>query len=86
MDSVLMLTTLGSSCLEICENWLERICGEGTVNGVASEDDLFILPLHSGGDHRANQNADGQSDQDRKGVSGTIRLQTQPKKRLRADS
>ena len=42
VDSVLMLTTLGSSCLEICENWFESICGEGTVNGVASEEDDFL--------------------------------------------
>jgi hypothetical protein len=37
-----MLTTLGSSCLEICENWLESTWGEGTVNGVASEGDDFL--------------------------------------------
>src|SRR5678816_2835934 len=42
VDSVLMLTTLGSSCFAICENWLESICGEGTLNIAASEEDDFL--------------------------------------------
>ncbi len=42
VDSVLMLTTLGSSCFEICENWLESVCGEGTLNMAASEEDDFL--------------------------------------------
>ena len=41
-DSVLMLTTLGSNCLAICENAFDSCCGEGTVSGVAS---LFCLSL-----------------------------------------
>src|SRR5271156_7217375 len=32
-----MLTTVGSNCFEICENWLESCCGEGILKGVASE-------------------------------------------------
>ena len=42
VDSVLILTTLGSSCFEIWENWLDSCCGEGTVNGVASEVTVFF--------------------------------------------
>src|SRR5579862_2922676 len=37
--SVLMLTTLGPSCLAICEKALESCCGEGTDSGVASDDE-----------------------------------------------
>src|SRR5579872_4548725 len=40
VDSVLMLTTVGSSCLEICENSFDSFCGDGMVSGVASE--LFL--------------------------------------------
>ena len=36
VDSVLMLTTLGSSCFAICENVFDICCGEGKVSGVAS--------------------------------------------------
>src|SRR5271165_2963189 len=44
--SVLMFTTVGSNWRAICENWLESCCGEGTVNGVASEvETAFSLPL-----------------------------------------
>ncbi len=42
VDSVLMLTTLGSSCFEIWENWFDSTCGEGTVNMAASEADAFL--------------------------------------------
>src|SRR5438477_6978398 len=42
VDSVLMLTTEGSSCLEICENWFDSCCGAGTVSGDASEEELFF--------------------------------------------
>ena len=43
VDSVLMLTTLGSSCFEICENWFDSICGEGTLNMAASEEEDAFL-------------------------------------------
>ena len=45
VDSVLMLTTLGPSCLAICENALESSLGEGTDSGVASEDFCPSLPF-----------------------------------------
>src|SRR5229473_8526016 len=44
VDSVLMLTTAGSSDLAICENWLDICRGAGTLKGVAS-DDLFSCPF-----------------------------------------
>src|SRR5437899_3232185 len=37
VDSVLMFTTLGSSCLEIWEKAFESCCGAGIVSGVASD-------------------------------------------------
>jgi len=43
--SVLMLTTVGSSCLEIWEKAFESCCGAGMVSGVASPDLAFSLPL-----------------------------------------
>jgi len=36
VDSVLMLTTLGSNCLAIDEKVFDICCGEGMVSGVAS--------------------------------------------------
>jgi hypothetical protein len=36
VDSVLILTTLGSNCFAICENVFDICCGEGNVSGVAS--------------------------------------------------
>ena len=45
VDSVLMLTTLGSSCFAICENAFDISCGEGTDSGVASLDFCPSLPL-----------------------------------------
>ena len=38
VDSVLMFTTLGSSCLEIWVNALESCFASGIVSGVASDD------------------------------------------------
>src|SRR5262245_60029136 len=37
VDSVLMLTTVGSSCLEIWENAEDICCGDGTDRRLASE-------------------------------------------------
>src|ERR1700685_8084 len=45
VDSVLMFTTLGSSCLEIWEKALESCCGAGMVSGVASDDFWPSLPF-----------------------------------------
>src|ERR1700680_2642398 len=45
VDSVLMFTTLGSSCLEIWENAFESCCGAGIVSGVASDDFCPSLPF-----------------------------------------
>src|SRR5271169_5235164 len=46
VDSVLILTTVGSSWRAICENWLDSCCGEGTWRGVASDDEAaFSLPF-----------------------------------------
>src|ERR1700687_2797492 len=45
VDSVLMFTTLGSSCLEIWEKAFESCCGAGMVSGVASYDLRPSLPL-----------------------------------------
>src|SRR5258706_244342 len=44
VDSVLMLTTVGSSCLEIWEKALESCWGAGMVSGVASPDLAVSLP------------------------------------------
>ena len=38
VDSVLMFTTVGPNSLAIWENALDNCLGEGTDNGVASED------------------------------------------------
>src|ERR1035438_10388011 len=40
-----MLTTLGSSCLEIWEKAFESCCGAGMVSGVASDDFCPSLPF-----------------------------------------
>src|SRR5208283_5100868 len=45
VDSVLMLTTDGSSWRAICENWLDSCWGDGTCSGVASEALGFSLPF-----------------------------------------
>ena len=46
VDSVLMLTTAGSSWRAICENWFDSCCGDGTCSGVASDDEAaFSLPF-----------------------------------------
>src|SRR5581483_8741684 len=45
VDSVLMLTTDGSSSRAIDENWLDIWTGEGTFNGVASAEEFCWLPL-----------------------------------------
>src|ERR1019366_7049370 len=45
VDSVLMFTTLGSSCLEIWEKAAESCCGAGMVSGVASDDFCPSLPF-----------------------------------------
>ena len=58
VDSVLMLTTLGSNCLAICENVLDICCGDGMVSGVASAALLPFFALHAVGNNRADQNAD----------------------------
>ena len=40
VDSVLMFTTVGSSCFEICVKALESCFGAGICKGVASEEEL----------------------------------------------
>src|SRR3954449_426378 len=44
VDSVLMLTTAGSSCFAICVNELESCFGSGTVRGVASAETFLSCP------------------------------------------
>src|SRR5271165_5661195 len=45
VDSVLMLTTVGSSSRAMVENWFDIWTGEGTFSGVASAEVLCWLPL-----------------------------------------
>ena len=58
VDSVLMLTTEGSSWRAICENWLDSLLRRRDLQRrrVRRRSGL-LLALHSRRDHRANQNA-----------------------------
>ena len=45
VDSVLIFTTDGSRVRAIWENWFDICTGEGTVSGVASDEEFFSLPF-----------------------------------------